>query len=104
MACIPIIVGTHTSAPHVARCYLCSFSYWESPHGVCWAELCDDLEVIDVPGDHFSLLRQDAQVGHVRAGDQRLVARPVIQTRCKCGKRSSVTLRASMLTSSWSRT
>lgn len=29
------------------------------PHGVCWWDLCDDLEVIDVPGDHFSLLRQD---------------------------------------------
>ena len=28
------------------------------PHGACWYDLCDDLEVIDVPGDHFSLLRQ----------------------------------------------
>lgn len=30
------------------------------PHGVCWSELCAELEVVDVPGDHFSLLRQDA--------------------------------------------
>lgn len=28
------------------------------PHGVCWFEHCCELEVIDVPGDHFSLLRQ----------------------------------------------
>jgi thioesterase domain-containing protein len=27
-------------------------------HGVCWSQLCDDVEVVDVPGDHFSLLRQ----------------------------------------------
>ncbi|CAD7696942.1 unnamed protein product, partial [Ostreobium quekettii] len=29
------------------------------PHGVCWVDLCQDLEVVDVPGDHFSLLRQE---------------------------------------------
>jgi len=29
------------------------------PHGPAWYPMCDDLEVIDVPGDHFSLLRQD---------------------------------------------
>ena len=29
------------------------------PHGLCWAPLCKDLQVVDVPGDHFSLLRQD---------------------------------------------
>lgn len=40
----------------------CAPRYWEWPHGVCWAELSEDLEVIDVPGDHFSLLRQDVQV------------------------------------------
>jgi hypothetical protein len=28
------------------------------PHGACWYDLCDDCEVIDVPGDHFSILRQ----------------------------------------------
>lgn len=28
------------------------------PHGVCWSLLCEELEVVDVPGDHFSLLRQ----------------------------------------------
>lgn len=32
---------------------------WAFPHGVCWFEHCSDIEVIDVPGDHFSLLRQD---------------------------------------------
>ena len=26
---------------------------------MCWADLCDDLQVVDVPGDHFSLLRQE---------------------------------------------
>ena len=29
------------------------------PHGACWYDRCEDLRVIDVPGDHFSLLRQD---------------------------------------------
>lgn len=28
------------------------------PHGTCWYDLCDDLEVLDIPGDHFSILRQ----------------------------------------------
>jgi hypothetical protein len=28
------------------------------PHGACWYDLCDDLEVIEIPGDHFSILRQ----------------------------------------------
>lgn len=31
------------------------------PHGLCWGPLCRDLQVVDVPGDHFSLLRQDEQ-------------------------------------------
>lgn len=31
------------------------------PHGACWYERCYDLRVIDVPGDHFSLLRQDLE-------------------------------------------
>ena len=25
---------------------------------MCWEGLCTDLQVVDVPGDHFSLLRQ----------------------------------------------
>ena len=32
-----------------------------NPHGACWYTRCDDLRVIDVPGDHFSLLRQDIE-------------------------------------------
>eukprot|EP00963_Diacronema_lutheri_P009974 scaffold941_cov454-Pavlova_lutheri.AAC.4 len=28
------------------------------PHGVAWSEIADTVEVIDVPGDHFTLLRQ----------------------------------------------
>lgn len=28
------------------------------PHGVAWSEVADTVEVIDVPGDHFTLLRQ----------------------------------------------
>ncbi len=35
--------------------------FWLYAHGVCWQELCTDLQVIDVPGDHFSLLRQGAR-------------------------------------------
>ena len=31
------------------------------PHGLCWASYCSHLQVVDVPGDHFSLLRQDEQ-------------------------------------------
>lgn len=31
------------------------------PHGACWYSRCQDLRVIDVPGDHFSLLRQDEE-------------------------------------------
>ena len=30
-------------------------------HGLCWAPYCNELQVVDVPGDHFSLLRQDVQ-------------------------------------------
>lgn len=33
--------------------------YWRYSHGTTWAELADDLLVVDVPGDHFSLLRQE---------------------------------------------
>ena len=29
------------------------------PHGACWYDLCEECEVIDIPGDHFSILRQD---------------------------------------------
>jgi hypothetical protein len=28
------------------------------PHGACWYDMCQDCEVIDIPGDHFSILRQ----------------------------------------------
>jgi thioesterase domain-containing protein len=31
------------------------------PHGACWYDVCADLRVVDVPGDHFSLLRQDLE-------------------------------------------
>jgi hypothetical protein len=40
--------------------------YWRYSHGTCWSEVADDLLVVDVPGDHFSLLRQ------VRCEDGRL--------------------------------
>jgi hypothetical protein len=43
---------THRLNPHLQR-------YWRYSHGTTWAELCDDLLVVDVPGDHFSLLRQE---------------------------------------------
>jgi thioesterase domain-containing protein len=32
-----------------------------APHGACWYGVCADLRVVDVPGDHFSLLRQDLE-------------------------------------------
>ena len=28
-------------------------------YGVSWLRYCDQVEVVDVPGDHFSLLRQE---------------------------------------------
>ncbi|KAK9863861.1 hypothetical protein WJX84_009188, partial [Apatococcus fuscideae] len=31
------------------------------PHGHTWRDLCSALEVVDVPGDHFSLLRQSPE-------------------------------------------
>ena len=40
------------------------------PHGACWYDLCEDLEVIDVPGDHFSLLRQVRKQCWSRAASQ----------------------------------
>jgi hypothetical protein len=40
--------------------YVNDSRYWRYSHGTCWSELTDDLLVVDVPGDHFSLLRQDA--------------------------------------------
>lgn len=39
--------------------YVNDSRYWRYSHGTCWSELADDLLVVDVPGDHFSLLRQD---------------------------------------------
>lgn len=38
--------------------YVNDSRYWRYSHGTCWSELAEDLTVIDVPGDHFSLLRQ----------------------------------------------
>jgi thioesterase domain-containing protein len=38
--------------------YVNDSRYWRYSHGCCWSELCEDLLVVDVPGDHFSLLRQ----------------------------------------------
>jgi hypothetical protein len=38
--------------------YVNDSRYWRYSHGTCWAELCEELTVVDVPGDHFSLLRQ----------------------------------------------
>lgn len=39
--------------------YVNDSRYWRYSHGTCWSELAEDLLVVDVPGDHFSLLRQD---------------------------------------------
>lgn len=41
-------------AYHVICC-----RFWQYSHGVSWSDICEDLLVIDVPGDHFSLLRQE---------------------------------------------
>jgi hypothetical protein len=38
--------------------YVNDSRYWRYSHGTCWSEVADDLLVVDVPGDHFSLLRQ----------------------------------------------
>ncbi len=58
--CLPACIQSWTKVAFLSCVLLCRF--WEYGHGVCWSELCDELEVIDVPGDHFSLLRQDEQV------------------------------------------
>lgn len=39
--------------------YVNDSRFWRFSHGTCWSELADDVLVVDVPGDHFSLLRQD---------------------------------------------
>jgi hypothetical protein len=46
--------------------YVNDSRYWRYSHGTCWSELADDLLVVDVPGDHFSLLRQDPPDMEVR--------------------------------------
>lgn len=43
-------------AAHSLACFGCRDGDW--PHGVCWSLLCEETEVVDVPGDHFSILRQ----------------------------------------------
>ena len=30
----------------------------DAAHGACWYDLCEDCQVVDIPGDHFSILRQ----------------------------------------------
>jgi hypothetical protein len=46
--------------------YVNDSRYWRYSHGTCWSELTEDLLVVDVPGDHFSLLRQDPPDMEVR--------------------------------------
>lgn len=46
--------------------YVNDSRYWRYSHGTCWSELTEDLLVVDVPGDHFSLLRQDTPDMEVR--------------------------------------
>jgi len=46
------------------------------PHGACWYNRCEDLRVIDVPGDHFSLLRQDLEDMNVLITSLKLVLGP----------------------------
>lgn len=45
--------------------YVNDSRYWRYSHGTCWSELAADLTVVDVPGDHFSLLRQVGGVSMV---------------------------------------
>lgn len=44
----------------------------EFPHGVGWMDFVSDLKIIDVPGDHFSMLRQTL-------GDMRMLSEPMKQ-------------------------
>lgn len=52
--------------------------YWRYSHGTTWAQLADDLLVVDVPGDHFSLLRQEP------ADMEPLVGLPWLQSPLTC--------------------
>jgi thioesterase domain-containing protein len=47
-----------------------------NPHGACWYTRCEDLRVIDVPGDHFSLLRQDIEDMNVLVTALKMVLGP----------------------------
>lgn len=47
-----------------------------NPHGACWYTRCDDLRVVDVPGDHFSLLRQDIEDMNVLVTALKMVLAP----------------------------
>ena len=44
----------------------------EFPHGVGWMDFCSNLKIIDVPGDHFTMLRQPL-------GDMRMISEPMKQ-------------------------
>mmetsp|Transcript_2103 Transcript_2103/g.4750 ORF Transcript_2103/g.4750 Transcript_2103/m.4750 type:complete len:667 (-) Transcript_2103:51-2051(-) len=50
----------------------------EFPHGVGWMDFVSDLQIIDVPGDHFSMLRQPL-------GDMRMISEPMKQVLVKFG-------------------
>jgi thioesterase domain-containing protein len=47
-----------------------------NPHGACWYTRCEDLRVIDVPGDHFSLLRQGIEDMNVLVTALKMVLGP----------------------------
>ena len=62
----PQVVYFRASRPGACD-YVNDSRYWRYSHGCCWGELCEDLLVVDVPGDHFSVLRQ---VGRDRMGNK----------------------------------
>ncbi|CAG9464996.1 unnamed protein product [Pedinophyceae sp. YPF-701] len=52
--------------------YMNDSRFGDTAHGLCWQDLATSVEVVDVPGDHFALLRQpDADmaiiVNHLKA-------------------------------------
>jgi len=50
----------------------------EFPHGVGWMDFVSDLQIIDVPGDHFSMLRQPL-------GDMRMISESMKQVLLSFG-------------------
>lgn len=68
--------------------------YGEFPMGASWYRYCEDLQIIDIPGNHFSILRQEEEDMHyvVAALKQALGMAGWVHTVHPEGKMPSVVL------------